>query len=556
MTGRRKRPRRARPNARDLPTPHEFDLEAHPDVILEPARLRAAAARSLGCAPAALDEVRVLRKAIDARRGKVRLRLRISASLDGPLPAPPTWAPEPLPAGAGAPVIVIGAGPAGMFCALGLARAGVRTIVMERGKKVRARRRDLAALTQRGALDPESNYCFGEGGAGTFSDGKLYTRSKKRGEIRDVLESLVRYGAPEEILIDARPHIGTNRLPKVITNMRQHLEAAGVEFRFDTRVDDICLTRGRVDGVRLRDGRTLQAGAVILAPGHSSTDIIHAAVRAGATVEAKSFAMGVRIEHRQSYIDGLQYGPLAGHPALGAANYRLVEQVLDTGVFSFCMCPGGVMVPASTQPGQQVVNGWSPARRRGQFANSGFVTEIGPTQLRAAGFDPDDLHAGLDFQRSLERRAFTAGGGDFVAPAQTLRDLVDGTCGHSLPPSSYHRGIVAVDLQSVLGPLTAPIREALRILEGKMPGFVSHDAVAVGVESRTSSPIRLRRDPTRLESIGLPGLFPCGEGAGYAGGIISAALDGLNVARAVTRDADGTPGSPTPTGPAARAPTG
>jgi len=420
-----------------------------------------------------------------------------------------------------------------MFCALGIARRGMRCILLERGKPVRERRRDLAALTQRGDLNAESNYCFGEGGAGTFSDGKLYTRSKKRGQIRDILETLVRYGAPEDILVDARPHIGTNRLPKVVSAMRRHLEEAGVSVRFEARADTFETVQGRVCAVTLDNGERVPTAAVVLAPGHSAGAIVRAAADAGAELASKPFAMGVRIEHPQGFIDKIQFGGLAGHPALGAASYRLVEQVDHAGVFSFCMCPGGVMVPATTTPGQQVVNGWSPARRKGGFANSGFVTEVGPTQLRAAGLDPDDITAGLTFQERLERRAFTAGGGAYVAPAQTLYDLVEGTSGHPLPPSSYHRGLNAADLSDVLGPLIDPLRGALKILSTKMPGFVSHDAVAVGVESRTSSPVRLVRDPDTLESKGLRGLYPCGEGAGYAGGIISAALDGLNVAMAL-----------------------
>ncbi len=511
----------------------EVEVVLHPDVARDDEEIRRAAARAAKISPEEIVEHRVIRRAIDARRGKPRIRATVALGVGAALPPRPRLSPEPLPSPEGAPVVIVGGGPAGMFCALGLARRGQRCILLERGKPVRERRRDLAALTQRGALDAESNYCFGEGGAGTFSDGKLYTRSKKRGEIRDILETLVRYGAPEDILVNARPHIGTNRLPKVVSAMRQHLEEAGVCVRFETRADAFEIADGRVCGVALASGEQIPAAAVVLAPGHSAGEIVRAAADAGAELTSKPFAMGVRIEHPQGFIDKVQFGALAGHSALGAASYRLVEQIDGAGVFSFCMCPGGVMVPASTVPGQQVVNGWSPARRKGRFANSGFVTEVGPSQLRAAGLDPDDLTAGLQFQERLERRAFAAGGGDYIAPAQTLRDFVGGTTGHTLPASSYHRGLRAVDLSDVLGPLAPPLREALAILSAKMPGFVSHEAVAVGVESRTSSPVRLTRDPDTLESRGLAGLYPCGEGAGYAGGIISAALDGLHVASAL-----------------------
>lgn len=511
----------------------EVEVVLHPDAAGNDAEIRRMAARAANIAPQEIVDHRVTRRAIDARRGTPRIRATVMLGVGVPLPPSPLLSPESLPSPAGAPVVIIGGGPAGMFCALGLARRGQRCILLERGKPVRARRRDLAALTQRGTLDADSNYCFGEGGAGTFSDGKLYTRSKKRGEIRDILETLVRYGAPQDILVNARPHIGTNRLPKVVSAMRKHLEDAGVSVRFEARADALETVDGRVCGVILANGEQISAAAVVLAPGHSAGEIVRAAADAGAELTSKPFAMGVRIEHPQDFIDKTQFGTLAGHCALGAASYRLVEQVDGAGVFSFCMCPGGVMVPASTIPGQQVVNGWSPARRKGRFANSGFVTEVGPSQLRAAGLNPDDLTAGLQLQERLECRAFAAGGGDYIAPAQTLRDFVEGTTGHTLPSSSYHRGLHAVDLSDVLGPLAPPLREALKILATKMPGFVSHDAVAVGVESRTSSPVRLVRDRDTLESKGLAGLYPCGEGAGYAGGIISAALDGVHVAAAL-----------------------
>jgi uncharacterized FAD-dependent dehydrogenase len=390
-------------------------------------------------------------------------------------------------------------------------------------------------LTQRGELNPESNYCFGEGGAGTFSDGKLYTRSDKRGDVRRVLETLVAYGAPADILVNGRPHIGTNRLPKVIGAMREHLESAGVVFRFGTRVDDLITEGGHIRGVVLHDGERLEVEGVVLATGHSARDVYAFLRRAEVAMEAKSFAMGVRVEHRQPLIDEICFGDFAGHPALGSAAYRVVERVADVGVFSFCMCPGGFMVPATTEVGAQVVNGWSPASRRGKYANSGFVTEVGPEVLAAAGFDPTELFAGLDFQRQLERRAFSAAGGAYRGPAQTTADFVVRKASSALPPCSYPRGLVPADLHAVLGPLAQPLAAGMAQVGEKMPGYVSDEAVAVGVESRTSSPLRILRDDETLESPSLAGLYPCAEGAGYAGGIMSAAIDGIKVAEAFSR---------------------
>ncbi|MEM7158810.1 MAG: FAD-dependent protein [Myxococcota bacterium] len=431
-------------------------------------------------------------------------------------------------------VVIVGAGPAGTFCAWALAQHGIRSVVLERGKPVRPRRRDLAALSKQGQLDPESNYCFGEGGAGTFSDGKLYTRSHKRGDMQRVLDAFVGYGAPSQILVDARPHIGTNRLPGVVGAMREHLESAGVEFAFGRRVDGLVVKDGRVCGVRLEQ-ETIDARAVVLAVGHSARDVTQWLHEAGVALSAKPFAVGFRVEHPQPLIDGLQFGGLAGHPALGAAAYRLVEQAEGAGAFSFCMCPGGFIVPAATEHGGQVVNGWSPSSRRGKYANSGFVTEVGPTQLEAAGLDPSDVFAGLKLQRRIEAAAYEAGGGDYVAPAQRIDDFVAGRSSSALPVCSYPRGLASARLDELLGGLALPLREALRRIGERMPGFVSAEGIAVGVESRTSAPVRTDRDRESLQSPSVAGLYPCGEGAGYAGGIMSAALDGIRIADAIAR---------------------
>jgi uncharacterized FAD-dependent dehydrogenase len=516
--------------------PRRVELRVHPDVALDEAALRRAAAREAKVPEGEVVGVVVRRRSIDARRGRVWLQLVAELWLRGEA-RPVETKPQPLALpslGGEPPVVIVGAGPAGMFCAWALARRGVRSIVLERGKPVRPRRRDLAALAKRGELDPESNYCFGEGGAGTFSDGKLYTRAHKRGDVQEVLEAFVAYGAPEEILVDARPHIGTNRLPRVVTGMREHLQSAGVEIAFERRVDGLRVEGGRVSGV-IASGEVVPARAVVLAVGHSARDVTAWLHAAGVPLTAKPFALGVRLEHPQALIDGLQYGGLAGHPALGAAAYRLVEQAAGVGAFSFCMCPGGFIVPAATEPGGQVVNGWSPSSRGGRYANSGFVTEIGPAQIAAAGLDPSDELAGVELQRRIEQAAYEAGGGAYVAPAQRVDDFVAGRDSKALPECSYPRGLRAARLDVLLGGLAEPLREALRRIGARMPGFVSSEAVAVGVESRTSAPVRTERDKETCESPGVAGLYPCGEGAGFAGGIMSAALDGIRVAESVAR---------------------
>lgn len=510
------------------------EVSVHPDLLLDPVRLLDAAITKARLRPKAVAGFEVVRRTVDARKGKVRVLVVVELRLKGEAPVQRSIVPASLPSLTGAPsVAIVGAGPGGMFCAWALAKAGIRSVVLERGKPVRARRLDLAGLMRRGELDPQSNYCFGEGGAGTFSDGKLYTRSSKRGAVQSVLEAFVGYGASPQIMIDGRPHIGTNKLPGVVTTMREHLESAGVEFRFETSVEGLVTRDGAVAGVRLVGGEVVPAAAVVLAVGHSARDVFRFSAEAGAAVEAKPFAVGVRVEHPQAFIDRAQYGDLAGHPALGAASYRLVERVGEQGVFSFCMCPGGFIAPAATEAGGQVVNGWSPSTRGGAFANSGFVAEIDAGVLAAHGLDPSDPFAGIDFQRDLEQRAYAAGGGDYVAPAVRLDDFVAGRVSKELPACSYRRGVEAADLDAVLAGLAEPLRQALRQVDARIPGFAGEGGIAVAVESRTSCPVRTLRDAETLQSPTLGGLYPCGEGAGFAGGIMSAALDGIRIAQAI-----------------------
>jgi uncharacterized FAD-dependent dehydrogenase len=511
----------------------EIDIDLGLDEADDAAALRAKVAQRLGCDPGSLPPLELKKRAIDARRGRVRFHLTLAPRADEPLPL---GTPEPREVDREARVVIVGDGPAGLFCAYELARHGVGAIVIDRGKPVQPRRRDLKGLTQHGVVDADSNYCFGEGGAGTYSDGKLYTRSHKRGDVRDVLELLVRHGAPERILVDARPHIGSNKLPKVISALREHLEGLGVSFRFGARLVGIERDpQGHVRSVRLADGSELGAEAVVLATGHSAGDIYELLDGLGVRLASKGFALGVRIEHPQPLINRIQYGRFAAHPKLPNAAYRLAHTEDDRGVFSFCMCPGGFIVPASTEPGGLVVNGMSLSRRDSPYANSGLVVAVEPVDWEAAGFTGP--LGGMRFQRAIERAAAEAGGGELRAPATRAADFMRGAASSSLPRTSYQPGLFGTDVGEVLDSagvvLSGRMRKALGVFGKAMRGYVSDEAVLVGVESRTSSPLRIPRDPEKLESPDLLGLYPTGEGAGYAGGIVSAAIDGMRVARAI-----------------------
>lgn len=427
-------------------------------------------------------------------------------------------------------VIVVGCGPAGLFAALRLIELGCRPIVLERGVDVQTRRRDLAAINKAQYVNPESNYCFGEGGAGTYSDGKLYTRSKKRGDIRKILEVMVAHGARPDILYDAHPHIGTNKLPQLVTALRTTIERCGGVVRFSTRVDDFVLQGDSIEGVVTSSGDIVRAPAVILATGHSARDIFQVLHSRGILIESKPFALGLRVEHRQEDIDKIQYHiRSARDPWLPASSYALVHQAnvngRDRGVFSFCMCPGGFIVPAATQNGEVVVNGMSPSRRDSLYANSGIVVTVDDKDF--AAFNSHGPLAGVYFQASVEQRACAVAGGTQRAPAQRLMDFVHGTLSSSLPDSSYQPGLVSAEMKNILPPaIHEAMRQGFRNFGGKMKGYLTNEAQVVGVESRTSSPVKIPRDKDTLEHPGLAGLFPCGEGAGYAGGIVSAAMDG------------------------------
>lgn len=521
--------------------PDQLELKLSLEASDDPESLRREAARVLGVKPEDLPPLTLKKRSLDARRGRVHFHYLLSF---GEEPNGELGLPHPRECRGARRVVIVGDGPGGLFCAYQLARAGVPCLVVDRGRAVQPRRRDLKLLNARGGVDADSNYCFGEGGAGTYSDGKLYTRSHKRGPVRDVIEVLALHGAPPGILTESRPHIGSNLLPTIISAMRERLEECGVEFRFGCRLEGV-ETRGEgsdraVSGVCLRDvesgeASSEEASCVVLATGHSARDIFHMAAELGLTLEPKGFALGVRIEHPQELINKIQFGRHAQHPKLGAASYKVATQVAGRGVFSFCMCPGGWIVPAMTDAEHLVVNGMSLSKRDSPFANSGFVVGIEPEDIARAGIKGP--LAGVKVQMLAERAAQVAGGGKNQAPATRVSDFLAGRASSSLPDTSYLPGLTASDVGAVLDetglPIAAKMREALSRFGSRMKGYSSEDAILVGVETRTSAPVRMLRDPNTLQSPDLKGLYLCGEGPGYAGGIVSAAVDGLRVADSV-----------------------
>ena len=513
------------------------------DIILplerseDDAARREAAAGKLGVPVARIGGVILRKHSIDARHKAIKVQLRLDVALDGPPPPEeaPRWEAPPLPRHPRTAVIV-GCGPAGMFAALRCLEIGVKPIVLERGKDVSARRFDLAPLLREGRVIEDSNYCFGEGGAGTFSDGKLYTRATKRGPVATVYQILTAHGAPPDILTDAHPHIGSNLLPNVVKALRESIRRGGGEVRFRTKVVDFLVTHKRVHGVVTAAGEEISGDAVILATGHSARDIYRLLAAKHVLLEAKPFAVGFRIEHPQPFIDRVQYHLAPGEPRprlLPAARYRLATKIRGRGVHSFCMCPGGFIVPAATENDEVVVNGMSLSRRDSPFANSGMVTTVEPEDL-ASWAEKHGVLAGIAFQKELERAAKQAGGGGQVAPAQRVTNYLHGKISADLPQTSYFPGVKSAPLHELLPrEMTRHLREGLELFGRQMHGYVTRDALLLGFETRTSSPVRIPRRDDTLEHPQLAGLFPCGEGAGYAGGIVSAALDGMKVAEAL-----------------------
>jgi len=495
-----------------------------------------------GEAETSITGYQILKKSIDARsRQQIWVNLSLIAFIKEPIfkrfiepllfPILPSHAKE---------VIIIGAGPAGLFAALECIQLGLKPIIIERGKDVRARRRDLASLNKEGIVNPESNYCFGEGGAGTYSDGKLYTRSNKRGSIDKILKIFYQFGADENILYEAHPHIGTNKLPHIITAMREQIEASGGKVLFEKKLVDFVIENDAIKEIITADGDRMKAAAYILATGHSARDIFTLLFEKNISIEAKPFALGVRVEHPQSAIDAIQYHCLVRDPNLPPASYSLVEQVSDRGVFSFCMCPGGIIAPAATAPGEIVVNGWSPSKRDNPYANSGMVVQIDvPTATNFLKKNKNSLSENhplllLDFQKEVEAAAFRLGGGLQVAPAARLIDFCSNKVSANLPDASYLPGLHSAPLNEVLPHFVLQtLQEGFKTFGKKMKGYYTNDAVVVATESRTSSPVRIPREADSLHHPQIKNLYPCAEGAGYAGGIVSAAMDGQKLAQQI-----------------------
>ena len=474
----------------------------------------------------------IQKRSIDARSKVAKIILQLQVFIDEQVAEQTAFDPELRNVSNAQHVVVVGAGPAGLFAALRLITLGYKPIVLERGKDVRSRRRDLAVMNREGIVNPESNYCFGEGGAGTYSDGKLYTRSTKRGNVSRILQLFHHFGAGSEILYEAHPHIGTNKLPQIITAMREQIVSCGGAVLFEEKLSDILLDGDNVTGVKTAQGLTLDCKAVLLATGHSARDIFSLLHQKGIEIVSKPFALGVRIEHPQSIVDQSQYHCVTRDPFLPPASYSLVTQANGRGVFSFCMCPGGIIAPAATAPGEVVVNGWSPSKRNNPYANSGTVVSVDERDFAAYKFTGP--LAAMHYQQMVEQNAYTAGGGKLVAPAQRMTDFVDGKSSSTLPDCSYLPGIQIADISNVLPrEVSSALKTALVDFGKKMKGYYTHDAVLVATESRTSSPVRIPRDKDTLQHTQIKGLYPCAEGAGYAGGIVSAAIDGERCAEAI-----------------------
>lgn len=506
--------------------PKELLFQVSPEVAANESLLAQQAAKLIQVRPKEIQKVVVLKRSIDARQKAVKVNIKAQIFLVGEPYTPfQIELPDYQDVANKQEVIVVGAGPAGLFAALQLIELGLKPILIERGKDVRGRRRDLKAINVDGIVNEDSNYCFGEGGAGTYSDGKLYTRSKKRGDIDRILEILVGFGATPDIMVEAHPHIGTNKLPQIMQDMREKILSCGGIVLFETRVTDFVIKNNEMQGVVLRNGAVISATKVILATGHSARDIYELLHRKGVQIEAKPFALGVRAEHPQELIDQIQYSCDYRGQFLPPAPYSIVKQVNGRGMYSFCMCPGGVIAPCATSPGEVVTNGWSPSKRDQPTANSGIVVE-----LKLEDFKPFEKFgplAGMEFQKSIEQKAWHLAGETQKAPAQRMVDFTQNKVSQSIPKTSYVPGTTSIEMGQVFpGFISQIMREGFTEFGKSMRGYLTNEAILHAPESRTSSPVRIPRDPISLEHVQIKGLYPCAEGAGYAGGIISAAIDG------------------------------
>lgn len=512
----------------------EFQIQVSPEVAQDNEQLKKYVAETQKINFDKIEHVEIVKRSIDARQRNVKINLRVNVFTKEVYTEPELEIPHYDDVSKAKEVIVIGAGPAGLFAALKLIEKGLKPIVIERGKDVKERRRDLAAITKFHIVDEDSNYCFGEGGAGTYSDGKLYTRSKKRGDVNRILNLLIAHGAPKDIGVDAHPHIGTNKLPKIIADIRKTIINYGGEVKFETRVTDILIKSSAVTGVKIQNGDIINSDKIILATGHSARDIFELLHRKGIEIEAKPFALGVRVEHSQQLIDSIQYHCETRSEYLPPAPYGIVKQVKNRGVYSFCMCPGGVIAPCATSPGEVVTNGWSPSKRDQPTSNSGIVVELKLEDF--AQFSDKGPLAGVEFQKQIEQKAWRLGGETQRVPAQRLADFTQGIVSTDIPKTSYMPGTTSTELGEVLPPfIHETLQNGFEQFGKSMHGYMTNEAVVHAPESRTSSPVRIPRDYKTLEHTQIKGLYPCGEGAGYAGGIISAAIDGEKCAEQIGR---------------------
>jgi uncharacterized FAD-dependent dehydrogenase len=496
--------------------------------------VRRAAARTAGIGEKEVSFTRVVKRSVDARKKDIRINLTVEV-FSGNDPMPSINPYNPINVSNRKEVIIVGAGPAGIFAALRLTELGLKPVILERGRDVSSRKKDIARISREHIVDPDSNYCFGEGGAGTYSDGKLYTRSKKRGDNTRVLELLCIHGANESIMYEAHPHIGTDKLPRIISNIRQSIIDAGGIFLLEKKVTGFVTEHGSMKGIITSGGEKFFSDKIILAMGHSARDIYSLCLQSGISLEMKAFAMGVRVEHPQELIDRIQYHGKARGEYLPAAAYNIVKQVDGRGVYSFCMCPGGFIVPSATAQEEVVVNGMSPSGRNSPYANSGIVVEIRTDDLGI--YEKHGLMAGIEFQKELEHNAWIQGGQTQAAPAQRLADFVDGRISGSLPKVSYFPGVTSSPLHEWLpDQIGKRLREGFRQFGQTMKGFLTNEAAILGVESRTSSPVRIPRDSESMQHVTISGLYPVGEGSGYSGGIVSSAVDGIRAAEAIARE--------------------